>query len=213
MQNYSSIIFDCDGVLVDSEDLSNQVLIDMAADLGIVIDMDYVHQQFVGKHLGTIFATFEKQIQQPLAANFEQEYRRLTFEAFQQHLQPISGVHSLLEQLIKPFCVASNGPIHKIELNLKHTQLFPFFENKIFSAYQIQKWKPLPDLFLYAAQHMDFEPNDTIVIEDSVVGIEAAIAGGFQVIAFAKSNNIAQLTAAGATQVVFSMQELAQKLL
>ncbi|MBB1489925.1 HAD-IA family hydrolase, partial [Oceanospirillum sp. D5] len=100
-------------------------------------------------------------------------YRARTFETFKKEIQPIKGIKEVLENLKIPFCTASSGPENKIRLNLELTGLLPFFGDNIFSCYTIQKWKPEPDVFLWAAKTMGFQPNECLVVEDSVSGVEA----------------------------------------
>jgi HAD superfamily hydrolase (TIGR01509 family) len=201
------IIFDCDGVLVDSEDLSNQVLIDIAASVGWQVDMDWVHAKWVGKSLQFIWDDIEANSGKALPTDIEEEFRRLSFAQFRAHLQPIEGIHELLDKLNLPICVASNGPMNKIELNLRLCKLYPYFEGCLFSAYQRKRWKPDPDLFLHAAKTMGFSPEDCIVVEDSLVGVQAAVAGGFKVYGYSKWDDAQHLEDAGATPF-YSMKEL-----
>ena len=98
------------------------------------------------------------------------------------------GVKEIIEDLSIPFCVASSGPLKKIELNLKKTKLFKHFKGNIFSSYEIGSWKPEPEIFIYAAQKMGFRPNECLVIEDSIAGIRAAKKGGFNVFGFTNQN-------------------------
>ncbi|MEQ6124005.1 HAD family hydrolase [Pseudotenacibaculum sp. MALMAid0570] len=182
--NYKCIIFDCDGVLVDSETISNQVVVDLANSYGANITLEYAIQHFAGTSLSYVKSHIEELIQQDLPDNFEKDYRRISFERFQQDIQPIQGITELLDELTIPFCVASNGPLNKMKLNLELTGLLHYFKGNLFSAYEIKKWKPDPTLFLYAAKTMGFQPKDCLVIEDSISGIKAAKSGGFDVFAF-----------------------------
>jgi HAD superfamily hydrolase (TIGR01509 family) len=116
--------------------------------------------------------------------NFEPDYRINTFEAFRKNIQPIKGIKDVLNKLQIPFCVASSGPDNKIRLNLDVTGLLPHFEGNIFSCYAIQKWKPEPDVYLWAAETMGFKPHECLVIEDSVSGVKGALAGGFDVFGY-----------------------------
>jgi HAD superfamily hydrolase (TIGR01509 family) len=124
----------------------------------------------------------------PLTSNFESEYRRITFEAFNNELEPIEGIHSLIENLKVPFCVASSGPLEKIRNNLTKTGLIDKFQDRMFSCYEIQRWKPKPDIFLHAAKNMGYKPDECAVVEDSAVGVQAAIAGGFDVFMYSKNS-------------------------
>ena len=181
----SAIIFDCDGVLVDSEPISNRVLIEMINEWsGVPLRFDPV--TINGQSLQKSFAYVEEIYGQKLPEIFESEFRRRTYAAFARDIQPIPGVVDLLHDLDLPFCVASNGPREKMEINLKGSGLWPFFEGRLFSAYDIGKWKPDPALFMAAANKsfLGYEPELCLVVEDSPTGIKAALNGGFQVVGF-----------------------------
>lgn len=201
MKNIKCIIFDCDGVLVDSEAIGNQVLLEMAEEFGLQMSMEDAFLNFNGRSLQHCFQHIEETIGQKLPETFETTYRQKSFEAFKNNLKPVKGVKEFISQLQVPFCVASSGPVEKIILNLTTVGLFNQFENTIFSAYQINKWKPEPDLFLLAAKEMGFQVDECIVIEDSEAGIMAAKNGGFKVFALSNGNNKKDLEQQGA--VVF----------
>jgi len=181
MSKYKCIIFDCDGVLIDSESIAIGVLVDMANYLGANMNVEESLISLKGKAFNRCMEFISKRINKPLPINFETDYRINTFEAFREKIQPIKGIQDVIENLTIHFCVASSGPENKIRLNLEITGLLPFFESNIFSCYAIQKWKPEPDIFLWAAETMGFKPNECLVIEDSISGIRAAKLGGFDV--------------------------------
>lgn len=184
MRKYKCVIFDCDGVLVDSEPIGNQVLVDMANSLGADIDLDYAMKHFKGSFYADCEQKISKLTSVPIPKTFEADYRKKSFEAFKQGIRPIEGVKSVLDNLSIPFCVASSGPENKICLNLELTGLMPYFENKIFSCFTIKKWKPDPAVFLWAVKTMGFKPEECVVIEDSLSGVNAAKNGGFDVFGF-----------------------------
>lgn len=204
---YKCIIFDCDGVLVDSEPISHQVLVELANSYGANITYEYAHEKFAGTFLSYVVSHIEGLIGKKVPDNFESEYRRISFERFGQSIQPIPGIKELLNRIKIPVCVASNGPLNKMKLNLEHTGLLHFFEGHMFSAYQINSWKPNPELFLHAAKTMKFLPNECLVIEDSLSGVKAAISGGFEVFALGNDENYEALQKAGA-QVFKTMKEI-----
>jgi HAD superfamily hydrolase (TIGR01509 family) len=211
MSKYKCIIFDCDGVLVDSEPIGNRVMVDMANALGTKIDMAYAYKHFKGNSLQNCINHISELINKKVPSTFENDYRKRTFEKFQKEIKPIDGVQDLLSGLKIPFCVASSGPENKIRLNLKVTGLLPYFENKIFSCYAIQKWKPDPAVFLWAAKTMGYQPSECIVIEDSLIGVKAALNGGFDVFGFTAHDYKDELQE-NATNIFDSMIRL-QKLL
>jgi HAD superfamily hydrolase (TIGR01509 family) len=195
---YKALLFDCDGVLVDTEPLSIGTLHKMALEQDIPISLEYALQNYIGKALAEVFADLEKQGAQKLPRDFESEFRRRSFEAFEAKLSPIAGVKELLNQVDVPMAVASNGPRFKMELTLGITGLQGYFGPHIYSAYDLQKWKPLPDLYWHAAQKLQVDPQDCAVIEDSVSGIQAGIKGGFTVYGFCLESRKEEFAALGA---------------
>ncbi|MGG5488073.1 HAD family hydrolase [Gaetbulibacter sp. PBL-D1] len=207
MSKYKCIIFDCDGVLVDSEPIGNQVLVDMANSYGADIDLDYAFKHFKGGSIYTCRDKIQELVNQPLSQDFIAEYRRRSYNAFKEQIQSVEGVKEVIKSLSIPFCVASSGPTEKIRLNLELTGLLPYFEDNIFSCYTIEKWKPEPDVFIWAAKTMGFKPEDCVVIEDSLTGIQAAKAGGFDVFGFTAHDYNNELEAE-ATTTFNSMEKL-----
>jgi HAD superfamily hydrolase (TIGR01509 family) len=206
---YKCIIFDCDGVLVDSESISSAVLTSMTNELGATISNEEALHHFTGKSLKFCLDYIESVLGKPLPTDFDMEFRKRSFEQFSLHLQPIEGIHELLNSLTIPFCVASSGPIEKIIRNLTTTNLFSFFEGNIFSSYEIQSWKPEPDIFFHAAKKMGFEVNECLVIEDSITGVQAAKEGGFDVVAFVNDSNTERFKNE-TIPICFSMKEVHQ---
>ena len=178
------LIFDCDGTLVDSEYLCNIGLARKLAEIGIEADAADMMQRFRGWKLAKIMQNLEELYTIKLEPNFEQGYRQIVAELSETELKPIEGVEAMLDQLELPMCVASSGPRQKIEQALRLTGLSRFFGRNLFSSYEVQSWKPEPGLFLHAADRMGFEPSRCAVIEDSQVGIEAALAAGMRPIHF-----------------------------
>ena len=199
IETISLVIFDCDGVLVDSESLSNKLMAEMLGEHGFDISSEQAHRTFEGTSMKFIKAYFFEQTGRHLPENFEKSFRKRSNELFSRELQPIPGIRNFIESLSIPYVVASNGPREKIEPNLKITGLDVLFGTRIFSAYDIKKWKPKPDLYLHAASTMQIPPERCLVIEDSVSGITAAKAA--QMTAFGYSKNLEKrnrLHAAGA---------------
>lgn len=184
MSKYKCVIFDCDGVLVDSEPIAGQVLVEMANEYGANINLDYALKNFKGTSMQQCYAQVAELATQTLPEDFMPNFRERSFESFKKNIQPVEGVTELIKNLDIPFCVASSGPENKIRLNLELTGLLPYFENSIFSCFTIKKWKPDPAVFLWAAETMGFEPKDCVVIEDSMSGVNAAKNGGFDVFGF-----------------------------
>ncbi|MEM9928426.1 MAG: HAD family hydrolase [Bacteroidota bacterium] len=195
----AAIIFDCDGILVDSEAITFSVLAEMAGEAGLHLSLQELEQHFLGKSLNEIILFLEQETGQSLLPTFEPDFRQRTFAKFKTDLQPVPGIHALLDRLQIPIAVASSGPPHKIRMNLELTQLTDYFGDNVFSCYDLQKWKPDPAVFLAAAQHLGFSPEQCVVVEDSPPGVAGAVAGGFRTYALARHGNDAALAAAGAT--------------
>lgn len=204
---YKCIIFDCDGVLVDSESISAKIFKNMASELGTEIDYETVLEQITGTSMNDNLDFFRQKIEGGLPADFETEFRMRSFQAFKTELKPTKGIHDLLNMIKIPIGVASSGPDEKIRLNLTTTNLIHFFGDNIFSSYEIGSWKPDPEIYLHAAKKMGFKPDECAVIEDSLPGVQSAKAGGFDVFGFAGDKNKSTFEELGA-KVFFEMEEL-----
>ncbi len=178
------LIFDCDGILVDSEGLGNQVFIDHVRELGIPLTKEEVWKHFPGTSLAFCISYVESTYETNLPSDFITVFRERRAETFSAELKPIRGVKRALEQLDGIKCVASNGTIDSMKRNLITTGILDFFDDRLYSAYDINKWKPLPDLFIHAASDLGYRPEQCIVIEDSQSGIQAAINANMRVLAF-----------------------------
>lgn len=207
MKKYKCVIFDCDGVLVDSEPLAEATIVAMTNEIGIDINIEYAKRNFKGDSFQNILDHIESKFKISLPSNFESEYRRRSFEMFSEKLKPVKGVLEVIKSLNTPFCVASSGPQSKIKHNLELTGLLPYFEGHIFSCYDIKKWKPEPDIFLHAAKSMGFAIDECVVIEDTLIGMTAALRGGFDVFGFADEFNHSTFKGK-ATKSFLEMQEL-----
>lgn len=215
------IIFDCDGVLVDTEPLTNRVLAECVTDAGWAVDTDFSIRNFKGRNLADILADVETKLDRKLPDLLD-EYRRRMYEAIETDgVPPIEGIHTLLDALDQlntdaPHrCVATNAPMKKATLTLSGAKLFDRFNHReradqltMFSAYEVGKWKPDPGLFLHAAETMGHKPEHSIVIEDSVAGVHAAVRANMRVIGFADLTDPATLRDAGAHAVIRSYAEL-----
>lgn len=205
------IIFDCDGVLVDSEPLSNRVIAEQMNELGIDMTTSKAIQLFAGGSLQRVFDYVAKATGKPAPQGMEEEYRDRSYALFKKELKAVAGIKSVLETLPYSKCVASNGPIPKMTLNLELTGLLPFFANRMFSAYEVGHWKPDPRLFLHAAEVMGFSPEHCIVVEDSAHGVHAAATAGMSVLGYAGRASGGKLAKAGA-QIFEDMADLPAKI-
>lgn len=178
------VIFDCDGVLVDSEPLSFQVLSQSIAQKGASIPMEDCYRLFLGKSLTSTREILRRDYRIEFSDADLEAMRLQLFDLYRRELRPIPGIAALLEGLDLPVCVASSSQLERIRLSLEVTGLRARFEPHIFSASMVANGKPAPDLFLYAAREMGIAPRDCLVIEDSPAGIEAARRAGMAVIGF-----------------------------
>lgn len=206
------LIFDCDGVLVDSEILSNRAGVELLNELGLSITLeDHIHR-FVGKSAQDVEKVLESLLGCPLPEDYGAQKIQRTADLFDAELQAIPGIRQALEQLSGPRCVASGSHRSRIDQSLRLTGLSGFFEH-IFSIEQVQKGKPAPDLFLLAARTLGHAPEQCLVIEDSVSGVQAACAAGMRVLGFTGGSHCApdhgqQLLEAGAQRVFQDMADL-----
>ena len=184
----SLVIFDCDGVLVDSEHLANRLLVRILAEDGFVISYEECRRLFVGKTLEAVMAHAEAAIGCPLRADWPDYVRDETLKAFAEGVDAVPHVRDMLLALRVrgiPYCVASSGKFEKMRFTLGRSGLLPLVEDVLYSAEQVGRGKPAPDLFLFAAKSMGHAPAQCVVIEDSVPGVEAAVAAGMPVLGFA----------------------------
>ena len=181
MSRYKLVIFDCDGVLVDSEMISASIIADVLRSVGINMTTEESYRTFVGGSMEKTLSYVQSRLGYMPDVDIEGKYRKLSFSAYKEKMKPVNGVTPILESLRINKCVGSNGPRKKIDLNLEITGLNKYFESDhIFSAYDIQKWKPDPALYLNAAKQFYCEPSECIVIEDSIHGLKAAEAAGMK---------------------------------
>ncbi len=179
------VIFDCDGVLVDSEPIAARVGAAVLADLGWTVTAEELVRQFAGCTDEYWRSSIESELGRSLEDDWEALYRSWYEDAFEAELRAVPGVVDVLGSLLVPFCVASNGSHEKIRANLRRVGLLGAFEGRIFSAQDVPLGKPAPDLFLHAARTMRVPPARCAVIEDSPTGLAAARAAGMQCFAYA----------------------------
>lgn len=183
MSGPSAVIFDCDGTLVDSEPLSAAVFAEALVGEGLAITPEQALTAFRGRRFARSVAMAEAMLGRALPVDFEATVRTRTADAFRERLRAIEGAAALLAAMPLPFCVASNAPRAKTELALTLTGLRGFVGDRVFSAYDVQSWKPDPGLFLHAAGHLGVDAAACLVVEDSEAGVLAAMAAGMRVVA------------------------------
>ncbi|MCF2146100.1 HAD family hydrolase [Desmonostoc muscorum LEGE 12446] len=201
------VIFDCDGVLVDSETLGNRILVEFVAEFGLVLELEEAILLFKGCKMADCVAVIEQRLGKKMPQDFVTQFRARTAEAFERELLPVNGIEAALDKINLPICVASSGPPEKIKLALRVTNLLPRFEGRIFSSYEIGSWKPAPDLFLHAAKNMGFQAPSCTVVEDSILGVRAGVAAGMRVLGYTNQSEATLLEACGA-HVFHSMCQL-----
>ncbi|QOZ54014.1 HAD family hydrolase [Bradyrhizobium sp. CCBAU 53338] len=206
------IIFDCDGVLVDSELLSCRCLSEVLAEFGFQLSVEQALGLFLGRSTKAI-EQYYRDLGQALPDDFLPRLKASVLERFAGALQPIPGVAAVLSGLETPRCVASSSDLDRVSLSLDVTGLAPHFGDRLYTAQMVRHGKPAPDLFLHAAGKMQADPARTLVIEDSVSGVQAAKAAGMMVWGFVGGGHYrardgrAILSAAGADRVFAQMSD------
>lgn len=224
------VIFDCDGVLVDSEIISAQVSSDCLKEMGVDLSADHILETYRGKSVADCIRMITEELAQldswknlgaaeqaERGAQFWRHVQLQTLVACETDLEPVAGVISVLAALQEkqiPFCVASNGKHEKMRMTLAKTGIISYVQGRVFSFEDVTRGKPAPDLFLYAAKTLNIPAEQAIVVEDSLTGIQAAVAAGMRPLGYCPPNNdgsdnvlLHPMRALGA-EVFFSMDEL-----
>ncbi|MGW5096544.1 HAD family hydrolase [Streptomyces nodosus] len=211
---YDLVIFDNDGVLVDSEPLSNRLLAAYLTELGHPTSYEDSIRDYMGSAMHRVHDLVLERTGERLPADFDDVFHTRVFAAFERELKPVTGVVDVLAALSAddvPFCVASSGSHERIRVGHRTTGLDQWFDDeRIFSSQDVGRGKPAPDLFLYAAERMGVAPDRCLVIEDSPLGVQAAVAAGMEVYGFTAMTPAAKLT--GASRLFAGMGELADLL-
>ncbi|KOU76069.1 hydrolase [Streptomyces sp. MMG1533] len=211
---YDLVIFDNDGVLVDSEPISNRLLAGYLTELGHPTSYEDSIRDYMGSAMHRIHDLVRERTGQRLPDDFDDVFHGRVFAAFERELEPVAGAVGVLEKLAADgvsYCVASSGSHERIRVGHRKTGLDRWFEDgRIFSSQDVGRGKPAPDLFLYAAERMGVAPERCVVVEDSPLGVQAAVAAGMDVYGFTAMTPAVRL--AGATQLFSDMGELADLL-
>lgn len=178
------VLFDCDGVLVDSETIICRIEADELTRIGFAITPQELATRFLGVSAATTYAEVERELGRPLPESFGACVEARVFKAFKRELRHISGVPEALVAIAQPVCVTSSASLDRIRLCLSLTGLHLYFAENLFSTDMVARSKPAPDVFLYAAELMGFAPSACLVIEDSVAGVEGARAAGMRAFGF-----------------------------
>ncbi|MFF4697958.1 HAD family hydrolase [Streptomyces chattanoogensis] len=209
---YDLVIFDNDGVLVDSEPLSNTILAGYLTELGYPTSYEDSIRDYMGSAMHRVHELVLERTGQRLPPEFDDVFHERVFAAFERELQPVSGVTETLEKLAAdgvPYCVGSSGSHERIRVGHRKTGLDRWFTaGRIFSSQDVGRGKPAPDLFLHAAREMGVAAERCAVIEDSPLGVQAAVAAGMDVYGFTAMTASEKLVEAGATELFGEMAEL-----
>ena len=203
------VIFDSDGVLVDSEPIANRVFADMLQELGLSISVHEMYEQFVGYSMSHCMQLIEHKLGRTAPEDFEQRLQERTFAAFEAApLKPTPGIIEALDEITIPVCVASSGELAKMQLTLGLTGLLPRFAGRLFSVTQVAQGKPAPDIYLHAAKTLGAAPHACVVVEDSPVGAAAGIAAGMTVLGYSAHTDPQKLERVGVYRTFAEMREL-----
>lgn len=205
-----AIIFDCDGVLVQSERLVSDIERVLLARWGWELNAEEIRSHFKGKSFANIAEIVRKNVGDRLPNDWMYHWAMETANGFRKRLQLVPGVRELIEQVLSrelPCCVASQSPLARVELSIGVCDLERYFEGRVFSSSMVPRPKPAPDLFLFAAKQLGVQPEDCTVIEDSPSGVRAAVAAGMRVFGYAADEDQERLAEAGA-EVFFEMSEV-----
>lgn len=196
------VIFDCDGVLVDSQLISSRVLARLLTDAGLPISPEEALRDYLGPRLSEVAAVIEKRLGRPLGEDWLVGFERVRAGVFRAELSEVQGAHDAVARIVEAgvaVCVASQARLEKTKLSLRLTGLDALFpEAALFSAEQVARGKPHPDLFLHAAKTMAVEPARSVVVEDSPIGVAAAVTAGIRVLGFTAGGDPSDLQMAGA---------------
>jgi len=212
------VIFDCDGVLVDSEAITIEVESQLLTHAGFAISADEIAERYVGLSYASMMAGLEAQFGRPVPDGLSDQIQTEVLAAFPQQLEPVAGVADLLAGLDRPRCVASSSDLDRVEFSLHITELALHFEpSSLFSAQMVDNGKPAPDLFLHAAATLGVDSAACIVVEDSPHGVTAALAAGMEVVGLVAGGHARpslrdRLHAAGAPHVAETTTDLAELL-
>jgi HAD superfamily hydrolase (TIGR01509 family) len=177
----SLVVFDCDGVLVDSEMLSAAVLTQAMAEIGFPISDEIFRSDFLGRSFASASQKIEARFGKAMPAGFQELYRARLMARMRGHLQAVPGVMEVLSAMRTPYCLATGSSPQRLAVSLSETGLQDYFNGSCFTASQVPNGKPAPDLFLHAAKAMAVEPAVCLVIEDSEMGVRAGLAAGMTV--------------------------------
>jgi HAD superfamily hydrolase (TIGR01509 family) len=197
LRRFDLVIFDCDGVIIDSEMISARILIGQLARAGVSIDFDHVREHYFGRSFPKVSADIRKTFGVDLPGEFELQYRAALLEAFETELRPMPGISGVMAELGVQSCVATSSSPPRAKRSLELSGLERWFGERVFTASQVANGKPAPDLFLFAARTLGVDPARCLVIEDSLPGVDAALAAGMTVWRFTGGSHMRAAPGAG----------------
>jgi len=210
--SFDLVIFDCDGVLVDSEPISVGTLAETLSAHGLPTTVEEAYRRYLGRSFPTVLKDFETRTGKPAPDALTVDYKTALFAAFRAGLRPMRGVEGVLQSLSLPICVATSSAPERARLSLSLCGLDGYFAERVFTASMAKRGKPAPDLFLLAAERCAAAPRRALVIEDSAIGIEAAKAAGMTAWRFLGGSHWAVVEAgegeASADATYYTMDEI-----
>jgi HAD superfamily hydrolase (TIGR01509 family) len=209
-KRFDLVIFDCDGVLVDSELITNRVFAGMLSELGIQVSIEDMFERFVGRSMPQCLEIITGLLGRPVPDGFVEEYRAKSAAALRAELKTVPDIEMVLATVGLPFCVASSGTHEKMHTTLGITGLLPQFRGRMYSVTEVARSKPHPDVFLYAARQQGVAPAACAVIEDTPTGVRAGVAAGMTVFGYCALTPKAKLIEAGAHHTFERMRDLPQ---
>jgi HAD superfamily hydrolase (TIGR01509 family) len=205
---FGLVIFDCDGVLVDSELITNRVFARMLNELGIAATLEDMFERFVGRSMPQCLELITKMLGHPVPPQFVEEYQARSAAALRSELKAVPDIEAVLAALRTPYCVASSGTHEKMQTTLGITGLLPQFRGKMYSVTEVAQSKPFPDVFLHAARRQGVAPANCAVIEDTPTGVRAGVAAGMTVFGYCALTPQQRLIEAGAHHTFERMRDL-----
>jgi HAD superfamily hydrolase (TIGR01509 family) len=205
---FELVIFDCDGVLVDSELITNRIFVGMLNELGLALTPDDMFEQFIGRSMPQCLAAVAGLLGRPVPDNFADEFQRRSAAALKSELKSVPDIETVLTGLCVPFCVASSGTHEKMRTTLGVTGLLPQFAGRMYSVTDVARSKPDPDVFLHAASRQGVAPSACAVIEDTPTGVRAGVAAGMTVFGYCALTPRPTLISAGAHHTFERMRDL-----
>jgi HAD superfamily hydrolase (TIGR01509 family) len=205
---FELVIFDCDGVLVDSELITNRIFAEMLSELGITLSLDEIFDRFVGRSTPYCLQVVAGLLGHPVPDGFVDAYHARSAAALRSELKAVPGIEAVLAAVAAPYCVASSGTHEKMQITLGTTGLLPQFRGRMFSVTEVARSKPFPDVFLHAAKQSGVAASACAVIEDTPTGVHAGVAAGMTVFGYCAHTPRPRLIEAGAHYTFDRMGEL-----